>query len=399
MLSDQGSYKFMTAASAPLPKLLSTSPSIPIPGASTGRRTPPTSLSHLALGFDNFSDHAHAHYHHLDALGIDNPAAHPSSMPSHGVHGFPKLPATTLPSPEQRSFPKHVRKTSFDHTVAREGVFPGISGRHQVNGKPLSPESVTGTKRRADAPHVESMLRGDPPNGRSSVPMEQQEPDDFKDSSSFPSSSFNFTYPSSYETYFDLSAAANPSSSHLPSPKNSRLSDVHFNPPMRPSLNGAYSPIIGDAGDTLSPAAVAASAAMAEGYAQLNVAGNYGIEEALEYQQLVSMMYPGGMESAHAMGQHPFTHVDPTQILPLEHQEGGFQSYHPSPSSDGWGNGVGSSSNASPEPYNTSNASSPPSMEANGSARSQVPRKIASSKRVSGESSTRPGTISTDGKE
>jgi len=75
---------------------------------------------------------------------------------------------------------------------------------------------------------------------------------------------------------------------------------------------------------------------------------------------------------------NPYTHVDPTQILPPEHGDAAFHSFHPSPSSDGW---VNSSSTASPEPYNTSNASSPLSMEGTSTSRNQ-PRKFASTKRV-----------------
>ncbi len=60
------------------------------------------------------------------------------------------------------------------------------------------------------------------------------------------------------------------------------------------------------------------------------------------------------------MSQSPYTHVDPTQILNVGD---GYPAFHASPSSDGWGGGVGSSSNASPEPYNASNASTPPSAE------------------------------------
>ena len=95
------------------------------------------------------------------------------------------------------------------------------------------------------------------------------------------------------------------------------MSDLAFQHQLRPSLNGAYSPGMSSGSDGLSPAAVAASAAMAEGYAQLNVA-NFGMEEAMEYQQLVSMMYPGGLDNGLGQHPHPFTHVDPTQILPLE---------------------------------------------------------------------------------
>ena len=164
---------------------------------------------------------------------------------------------------------------------------------------------------------------------------------------------------------------------------------MSFSDSMRPSLNGTYSPHVGNVGEGLSAAAVAASQAVAEGYAHLTVA-NLGMEDpSLDYHHFVNMMYPG-LDPASGIG--PYTHVDPTQILHVDHSEGPFQSFHPSPSSDGWGNGVGSSSGASPEPYTVSTASTPPSAEgAAGSSRSAQPsRKIASSKRV--DNATRAGT-------
>lgn len=45
-------------------------------------------------------------------------------------------------NPLGSGFPRRVRKTSFDHTVAREGIeeFRGrAGGRHQVNGRPMAP--------------------------------------------------------------------------------------------------------------------------------------------------------------------------------------------------------------------------------------------------------------------
>ncbi|KIK67466.1 hypothetical protein GYMLUDRAFT_872508 [Collybiopsis luxurians FD-317 M1] len=81
--------------------------------------------------------------------------------------------------PPSFDFPRHVRKTSFDHTVSKDSMFPispGTVGRHQVNGRPLSPQRLNaagpsprsglspvevGMKRPADTPHAESLLRGD----------------------------------------------------------------------------------------------------------------------------------------------------------------------------------------------------------------------------------------------
>jgi len=128
----------------------------------------------------------------------------------------------------------------------------------------------------------------------------------------------------------------------------------------------------------LSAAAAAASAAMAEGYAQLDAANLAGSEDSgLDYRQFMGLTY-SSMDNGSYLAHNPYTHVDPTHILPAEHGDGVF---HASPSSDGWGNGVNSSSTASPEPYNTSTASTPPSVEGTTNSRNQ-PRKFASTKRV-----------------
>lgn len=317
---------------------------------------------------------------------LSSPVGHPSSLPAHGLYGPPKAGASAQPPTEQRTFPKHVRKTSFDHTVAREGFFTGVSGRHQVNGRPQPPDQVLGTKRRADAPHAESMLRGDI-GIDTAMALETH---DVESTSPFPSSQFNFSYPT-YDNFMDL-----PSHGSLPgglsqslhTPKGN-MSLAHFQD-LRASLNDTF-PLHDRGAEGLSAAAAAASAAVAEGYAQLNVANLAGLEETgLDYS-LMGMgigMYPN-LDGSSLVHQ-PFTHIDPTQILSGDHGEP-FQSFHPSPSSDGWGNGLNSSSNASPEPYITSNASTPPSIEgpSNGNTSGRNPsRKGAAGKR--GDAASRP---------
>lgn len=378
----QNQFKF--PSSSP-PKRDLTSTSIPIPG-SGGRRSPHSSVPSqfmLPAVYESVGEHR-VQYSNSDGFSLlHGPVGHPSSLPSAGILARPS--ASTLPSPELKGFPKHVRKTSFDHTVAKEGIFTGVSGRHQVNGRPRSPEGLIGTKRRADAPHAESMLRADPPAGfNMSSPMDSKDLDHFQRESPFPSSSFSFSMPS-YDSFFDLSGAgANSLSSNVSSSLPAHK-DSHHQGEL--SLNGAYSPSVGShhPNEGLSAAAVAASAAVAETYAQFNMT-NMGLED----YQLMNMMYNTGshdLNSSMGSNNNAFT-VDPTQILPLEHSE---SVYHPSPSSDGWGNGVGSSSNASPEPFNASNASTPPSVDgAAGSSRNTAaPRKIASTKRVTQDASAR----------
>lgn len=327
-----------------------------------------------------------AEHHHFPDLppfsALTSPMGHPASLPSLGLQGFPRHSLSSAPSPEEATeFPRRVRKTSFDHTVEKDGFYTGVSGRHQVNGKPQPPEHLVGTKRRADAPHVESMLRGDPVGLGTTMPLDSRDVD-----SGIPSTTFNFSF-QPYDHFLDLSSSA-PAMHHGIGQHHHhhkpRLPDHHFHDPLR--LSGTYSPIEQNS-EGLSAAAAAASVAVAEGYAQLNVANLAGLDDpGLDYSLMgMGMGMYSNMEHP-PIGHHPYTHVDPTQILPLDHGDGPFQSFHPSPSSDGWGNGVNSSSNASPEPYITSNASTPPSVEglANG-ARSA--RKISSTKRL--ETATR----------
>jgi GATA-binding protein, other eukaryote len=308
---------------------------------------------------DTFDPASLGHPNHTS--GFSSPSFAPSSLPSFGLHGMTRPQPINLPE-HQRSFPRHVRKSSFDHTVAKDGITPGLGGRHQVNGKP-APDQYTGMKRRADAPHAESALRGDPADidgmqGIANSISDIHDNDSYDRSGrSFPSSSFNFSYPS-YDGLFDHGAPSN---------------DVNQN-----YLGSPHS-------DNLTPAAAAASMAMAEGYASLSAANltNNGDASGLDYGHFMGMVYPN-MDNAN----NAYTHVDPTQIMSVG-GEGSYpaSAFQTSPSSDGWGNGRGSSTNASPEPYINSTASSPPSIDNSAAAagrRKIVGLKTEQKKKASG---------------
>ncbi|KAI0066118.1 hypothetical protein BV25DRAFT_1835812 [Artomyces pyxidatus] len=395
----RSSYNFPSSS-------LATSASIPI---HTGRHSPsphPFSLPavHEGVGDGGHGPPLSGRYGYPagleQTLDVHGFGGHPSSLPSFGLHGLSRTPASSGASPEHRSFPRHVRKTSFDHTVSKDGILAGVIGRHQVNGKPLPPDSLIGTKRRADAPHAESMLRADPP---SVVASPIVEPPDMAhryalphphhhQNGSFPSTPFNFTFPG-YDGFFDLST-----SQSLPHDYSSVLSSDDSRHPTSyhehsHSLTSTYSPLASphsQPNESLSAAAIAASAAMAEGYARLSAANLAGGDDSgLEYQHLMGLMY-SNVDGSSNIAHQPFTHIDPTQILPAEHTENGFLSLHPSPSSDGW-NGFNSSAAGSPEPLNTSNASTPPSVEGSSTGVQQRNggRKIASTKRVMQDAAAR----------
>ncbi|KAL0956601.1 hypothetical protein HGRIS_002738 [Hohenbuehelia grisea] len=366
---------------------LPTSPSIPIPGTSllsAGRPSPPypnlSARSELPSVYEDPSDLTAVQSRYLQGShlnsslsAVNSPSFAPSSLPSFGRHGLTRMPSSQRQmSPEHRTFPRHVRKTSFDHTVLKEGILAGLGGRHQVNGKPISPESLIGIKRRAEAPHAESMLRADPPTVKGHSPLQLQQDQEPFDGvpSSFPSSSFNFHF-NPYDNLFDLSNQASMVQSSATAASAS-LPDSHFHHPHRSSASSvSFRSTVGSpANEGLSAAAAAAASAVAEGYAVLSAA-NLANEEAV-MGTYMRLMYPLDSGPSSNLSQNPYTHVDPTQILSGEQADvgaggsGAFASFHESPSSDGWGNGVGSSSNASPEPYTTSSASSPPSTEGAG---------------------------------
>ncbi|KAH7888837.1 hypothetical protein F5I97DRAFT_1804288 [Phlebopus sp. FC_14] len=388
-------------------KEVATSPSIPIPGtsaqsASRHSASSSSSSGHLRSALSavyegqvdqdpaplgspaHHNTHVNQFNHSVSAF--NTPAFHPSSLPSYGFHGSSILPVDDHSS-KPRAFPRHVRKTSFDHTVEKEGIFTGPSGRHQVNGKPLSPDSLVGQKRRADAPHVESMLRADPSNVQgNSRSAQSREMDQYVNNGSFPSTAFNFSFPP-FDGMFDAPApvgsiAHNEFSHMLHGPDNARASDLHYHDSAPHPLNGAtYTPSVASpsgVNEGISAAAAAASAAMVEGYVPLHT--SFASDETLDYHHLLGLPF-SSLDGSVGLPQGPYTHVDPTQIV--EHGDAILQSYHASPSSD-WGNGITSSSTASPEPYVTSNASSPPSAEGvaiGPNSRSQG-RKFASTKRV-----------------
>ena len=378
-----------------------------------GRHSPPSSTTHNPFSLPVVPEHPGHHPHAIThphgpryshpipadhrSADLHSYAGHPSSLPSFGLHGVSRPAASNATPVEQRSFPRHVRKTSFDHTVSKDGILAGLLGRHQVNGRP-QPDSLIGTKRRADSPHAESMLRADPSSVQASPIVESPDTthrfslshhhptpsSNRPHGGTFPSAPFNFTF-NGYD-FFDLQAnhslppdypsVLSPSdgSRHAPSYQghsHSGLSTAPYSPHTSPPL----APTEG--------LSAAASAVVAERYARLNANNLTGVEEPpMDYSLIgMGMIYSNGVDAS-SLSHQPFTHVDPTQILPAEHGENGFSSLHPSPSSDGWGNGFISSTAASPEPRDASSGSSPPSAEGPSATSQQGIRKIASTKRM-----------------
>ncbi|KAF8530391.1 hypothetical protein BU17DRAFT_35644 [Hysterangium stoloniferum] len=271
----------------------------------------------ISIPRQHHPQHRHStSHHHPDftfALASQShffPTPHPSSLPSHGFYGPPPPPPT--------NFPRRVRKTSFDHTVSREGIGRG-GGRHQVNGRPLPPGERESTvmlgKRRAEMPHAEEGLRADPAKGQGQGEMGVNGIAGVGQTASFPSAPFNFNF-TNFEGFLDTSASGGVGAGGTSSTS---------------TTSSSYDPA-----STFDPATSA-------------------YVPDLEYHQIMGLLhfspssFPGAHSHphshaqtlAHSQQQQQYTHVDPTQLLA---DPGVASSFHTSPSSDGWSN------TASPEP-------------------------------------------------
>jgi GATA-binding protein len=275
-------------------------------------------------------------YHWHPPSTYNSPTFGPSSLPLAGLHGLTE----STPLLQRRSFPQHVRKTSFDHTVSKDGIHTELKGLHQLNEKPQLCDNSTGTKRRAETVLFDSLLRADPSNMDGTYFPLDRELARNESTSLFPST-FDFLI-TPYEG-IPTTTSAGPLAQPTQYPSNLRpnLENSRYHSTRSSSGNmhqSSRSP--SSAGEGISAAAAAASAAMAEEYAY---AAN--VERSiLDYPQLMGFAYPNLDGSR--MGQNPYTHVDPTQILPV-----------------GQGDLMGSRSNASPESYGALSASTPPSTE------------------------------------
>ncbi|CAE6369262.1 unnamed protein product [Rhizoctonia solani] len=281
-------------------------------------------------------------------------------------------------------FPRRVRKTSFDHTVQRPDFAShnvAIRGRHQYNGRPLAPGmTVSSVAYYGDAtPDIVRSLD-----------------EAVSGTSSFPSTPYSHHAPPGVDNFFDLPSTAvdekrsdgrlSISPSHTLSPSQNSimghsiglegLSAGRDLAGLNQGLPAGFS--FGTSNQTLS---AAAHAAVAESEARYNAvtmsivnAGldNVGPDGPLDYNYFMNVLYPGGNNLdpsgvENSVGQtnldgsishsgldgslpHPFTHVDPTQVLSGELAT----IYGPSPSSDSWG--FTPSSTASPEPSRPSQA-------------------------------------------
>ncbi|KAG9118544.1 hypothetical protein FRC07_006893 [Ceratobasidium sp. 392] len=293
-------------------------------------------------------------------------------MPNANLYGHQQGDGATRN--EDAYFPRRVRKTSFDHTVTRPDFMAGLGagGRHQYNGRPVGPGMLS---------HPASMYGDVTPDIVRSLD------EGVSGTSSYPSTPYSHHAPPGIDNFFDLPGdvgkgdeRASSSPSHtLPSPGHGMgihglgsdrgFGDRGFNSTHHelalPNHGLSSSHGLASPNHVLS----AANAAVAESQARFNAVTmsivNAGLDHVgpdggpFDYHYYMSNLYSSGIDHSLSHGldgsggmdnssmPHPFTHVDPTQVLAANDMVG---AYGPSPSSDTWTAGFSSSSTASPEP-------------------------------------------------
>ncbi|KAH8119342.1 hypothetical protein DFH11DRAFT_1502059 [Phellopilus nigrolimitatus] len=371
----------------------SASSSIPIPGLASQLRygNPPSSSSlnshatQLAAVFEDSgglpnphlmsftnnglsgpssrTPHGEPFHRHLPALNSPS-TFQPSSLPTLGHRGPSSRHRQEVTSSEaqQGNLARHLRKTSFDQTIQRTSLLSFLDGSARTGSdEQLDPLDPILGKRRADTPHADCILRADPP-AVGAARLDQTEPRQMvRQTSPFPTAPFNFSL-SGYDGLFDL-GGLNVTGSDFPYAADEKGQDtVPFPGSARSSISVPYSPVEspGTENDGLATAVQA-------------------VQAGSHPQQLLPYIYPP--YDPNSFVQQPYTHVDPTQLLGVDHEAGQNQNFHPSPSSDGWGGGgFNASSTASPEPFVASNSSTPPSTESGGSGGVSLSRTVTGRK-------------------
>lgn len=228
-----------------------------------------------SAGFDFLAQSAPAPQHgpisHLSPIPASPPRDHAPNLP--GISG-PGLYAQTEENfhPRYGFLPRRVRKTSFDHTV-----------RTDESGQVLPPDNPR--KRQAE----------NSPTGGDILPLGGE--------TGFPSSNFTFSYPQSYENFFDLAAASSntPINNFGVSPANDLPAGDET------GTEWASQPVTAVTSAYGSPSA----------YEPASTAGNYGEmsqsapDNPFDFQQLMHLYLNANASAS------PFTHINPSQVLSM----------------------------------------------------------------------------------
>ena len=228
-----------------------------------------------STGFDFFAQSAPAPRHgpvsHLSPIFASPNKDHAPNLP--GISG-PGLYAQTEENfhPNYGFLPRRVRKTSFDHTV-----------RTDASGQVLPPDNPK--KRHADTS----------PTGGDMIPLGGE--------TGFPSSNFTFSYPQSYENFFDLAAASSttPLTNFGVSPAND------FAGGDETGTEWASQPVTAVTSAYGSPSAFE-PAPPTGAYGEMSQSAP---DNPFDCQQLMHLYLNANASAS------PFTHINPSQVLSM----------------------------------------------------------------------------------
>ncbi|OCF36733.1 hypothetical protein I316_01329 [Kwoniella heveanensis BCC8398] len=182
--------------------------------------------------------------------------------------------------PQYGYLPRRVRKTSFDHTVR---LHEDDEGKEST-----SPNSQTNPrKRQAEASPRDGKTHPLPADG----------------DAAFPSTDFTFSFPQSYDNFFDIAAA----SSGTPAQTNSHQPSGEVEITAEDLAEWTSQPVTAVTSAFGSPSAFGIEPGMS--MPNLPQGGNTGGDNPFDFQQLMHL-YLNANSSA-----SPFTHINPSQVL------------------------------------------------------------------------------------
>jgi len=246
----------------------------------------------------------------------DSHVAHPHLPP---LYDFDFCRPPRVPPPQFFGFGQW---PDSDLAVTWDGIFADVQDRNQVNDDLRSPGRIAGTKRAADGPHIEAMSRGDTPHGMSDLdvavePFAYDHDANTNLPSSFSKNSYSSFSSSPDSNMTQVTGTTNLAPMSFPPPPSSTRLHVKEKPMSSHQIHDNAHLQINSEGS--SPAAVAASAAVAEGYAQLGVADGMVVYRSGYYSSPdppTSMTMGRRLSSPSSYDAMRTSHVDPTQISP-----------------------------------------------------------------------------------
>lgn len=214
--------------------------------------------------------------------------------------------------PQYGYLPRRVRKTSFDHTVEKSsadssnGFIPPPMTAKQARKRPAEASPQLVAQGPMQVPQDESDFLDLPTADSINLPPGE-----------FPSTAFTFSYPHSYETFFDMAAATSNTpvntsdlldySAHLAASSPGDISN--FVAALNDGTLGDLSGFGGSASHQAPVETLAPGLLQGDGTHQFDVGDGAQMDSSVTFQQMMQQYLQTNATV------NPFTHINPAQVL------------------------------------------------------------------------------------